>query len=241
MERVLENTVSTNLEKCENLEKAQNDFLKSTLGIVINTAVDIGIRAALPNLIEDQVIGIKDAILSSGFESGVNQAVSSAIDLGKSAIGVITGNFENISQARNAIKNGGIIDNVSDLLDVAIDKANEKEMIPKEAAKLIKRSKNSIMDALNSNIESEFLGQLESIDKINKYEENWKSFYEDKNFDGMDKEYKKIKTELEKVMPIEQTLRSARSLETLHLLMKNKGEKFELSNEEIELANQLVS
>lgn len=114
-------------------------------------------------------------------------------------------------------------------------------MIPKEAAKLIKKSKNSIMDALNSNIESEFLGQLESIDKINKYEENWKSFYEDKNFDGMDKEYKKIKTELEKVMPIEQTLRSARTLETLHLLMKNKGEKFELSNEEIELANQLVS
>ena len=42
-------------------------------------------------------------------------------------------------------------------------------------------------------------------------------------------------------MPIEETLKSARTLETLHLLMKNKGEKFELSTEEIELANQLVS
>ena len=72
--------------------------------MVINTAVDLGIRAALPNLIEDQVITIKDAILNSGFESGINQAINSAIDLGKSAIGIVTGNFENITQARNAIK-----------------------------------------------------------------------------------------------------------------------------------------
>ena len=240
MERVLDNTISPSLET-ENLGKAQNNFLKSTLGIVINTAVDIGIRAALPNLIEEQVIGIKDAILSNGFESGVNQAINSAIDLGKSAIGIVTGNFQNISQAKNAIKKGGIIDNVSDLLDVAIDKANEKKMLPKEAAREIKNSKNLIIDALNSNIESEFLGQLESLDKINKCEENWKNFYKEKNFEGMDKEYKKIQNELKKVMPIEETLKSARTLETLHLLMKNKGEKFELSTEEIELANQLVS
>ena len=108
MERVLDNTITPSLET-ENLGKAQNNFLKTTLGIVINTAVDIGIRAALPNLIEEQVIGIKDAILSNGFESGVNQAINSAIDLGKSAIGIVTGNFQNISQAKNAIKKGGII------------------------------------------------------------------------------------------------------------------------------------
>ena len=56
----------------------------------------------------------------------------------------------------------------------------------------------------------------------------------------MDKEYNKIKSELKKVLPIESTLKDARTLETLHLLMKNRDEKFTLSNEEFELANQLV-
>lgn len=223
------------------MEVAQNSFLKSTLGMVINTAVDLGIRAALPNIIEDQVITIKDAILNSGFESGINQAINSAIDLGKSAIGIVTGNFENVTQARNAIKNGGIIDSVSTLLDTAINKAKDNELIPVEAAKIVRRSKNSILDAINSNIESEFMGQMESIEKINNYEDNWKNFYNEKNFEGMEKEYLKIKNELKKVLPIESTLKSARTLETLHLLMKNKEEKFTLSDEEFELANQLVS
>lgn len=209
--------------------------------MVINTAVDLGIRAALPNIIEDQVITIKDAILNSGFESGINQAINSAIDLGKSAIGIVTGNFENVTQARNAIKNGGIIDSVSTLLDTAINKAKDNELIPVEAAKIVRRSKNSILDAINSNIESEFMGQMESIEKINNYEDNWKNFYNEKNFEGMEKEYLKIKNELKKVLPIESTLKSARTLETLHLLMKNKEEKFTLSDEEFELANQLVS
>lgn len=223
------------------MEVAQNSFLKSTLGMVINTAVDLGIRAALPNIIEDQVITIKDAILNSGFESGINQAINSAIDLGKSAIGIVTGNFENVTQARNAIKNGGIIDSVSTLLDTAINKAKDNELIPVEAAKIVRRSKNSILNAINSNIESEFMGQMESIEKINNYEDKWKNFYNEKNFEGMEKEYLKIKNELKKVLPIESTLKSARTLETLHLLMKNKEEKFTLSDEEFELANQLVS
>ena len=223
------------------MEVAQNSFLKSTLGMVINTAVDLGIRAALPNIIEDQVITIKDAILNSGFESGINQAINSAIDLGKSAIGIVTGNFENVTQARNAIKNGGIIDSVSTLLDTAINKAKDNELIPVEAAKIVRRSKNSILDAINSNIESEFMGQMESIEKINNYEDNWKNFYNEKNFEGMEKEYLKIKNELNKVLPIESVLKSARTLETIHLLMKNKDEKFTLSDEEFELANQLVS
>jgi hypothetical protein len=209
--------------------------------MVINTAVDLGIRAALPNIIEDQVITIKDAILNSGFESGINQAINSAIDLGKSAIGIITGNFENVTQARNAIKNGGIMDSVSTLLDTAINKAKDNELIPVEAAKIVRRSKNSILDAINSNIESEFMGQMESIEKINNYEDNWKNFYNEKNFEGMEKEYLKIKNELKKVLPIESTLKSARTLETLHLLMKKIEEKFTHSDEEYELANQLVS
>lgn len=38
------------------IEENQNKFLEGTLGKVINTGVDIALRAILPNAIEDEVI-----------------------------------------------------------------------------------------------------------------------------------------------------------------------------------------
>ena len=51
------------------LEREQNKFINTVLGKVINTGVDIGLRSVLPDLIEDEVISIKDAILENGFKS----------------------------------------------------------------------------------------------------------------------------------------------------------------------------
>ena len=53
------------------LEKEQNKFLNTTLGKVINTGLDVGIRAALPDLIEDSVISVKNAILDNGLKSRI--------------------------------------------------------------------------------------------------------------------------------------------------------------------------
>ena len=55
-----------------NLENKQNKFLESNLGKVINTGVDMGIRYLLPDLIEDQVIDVKDAM---GMEMIINPIV----------------------------------------------------------------------------------------------------------------------------------------------------------------------
>lgn len=44
----------TNLE--ENLGEEQNKFLESTFGKVVNTGIDIALRAILPNSIEDEII-----------------------------------------------------------------------------------------------------------------------------------------------------------------------------------------
>ena len=56
----------------------------------------------------------------------------------------------------------------------------------------------------------------------------------------MEKQYKKIEKELSNVMPLENVLTKARKLENLHQLIKNKGGDFNLSKEELELANKLV-
>ena len=55
--------IGQNIANVNNLEKEQNKFLETTLGKTINTAVDIGIRALLPDFIDDQLINLKNKAL----------------------------------------------------------------------------------------------------------------------------------------------------------------------------------
>ena len=55
----------------------------------------------------------------------------------------------------------------------------------------------------------------------------------------MEKEYKKIESSLKELVPLENTLKNARQIETLHELIRNNGQNFNLSEEEIELAGKL--
>ena len=101
------NILSNNLDNNKVVsEKEQRNFLETTLGKVVNVGLNTGIRVLMPDLIEDQIINVKDALLKSGFKAGVKEAVDSAVDLGKSVIGLTNGDFENINQAYNAIKKG---------------------------------------------------------------------------------------------------------------------------------------
>lgn len=234
----LDNSLALN--KNVNLE-SQKSFLQTNLGKVVNTALNTGIRALLPDLIEEQVIDIKDAIINNGFKAGVQEAISSAIDLGKSVVGVFTGKFENVTQARNAVKNGGIIDGISKALDYALNTCSKLGKVPNTITNILKSGKNSILNTISNNIEKEFSNQVNSVEKIERYSNNWLENYNNKNFSGMEKEYKKIEKELKNIIPLENIIKNARNIENLHTLIKNKGGDFNLSKEEIELARKLVS
>lgn len=217
----------------------QKGFLDSTLGKVINTGLDAGIRFLLPDLIEEQVIDVKDAIINNGFKAGVDEAISSAVDMGKSVIGIFTGKFENVTQAENAVKSGGIIDGISDALDYALNLCSKFGKIPNAICSVIKGGKDAILDTISNNIEEEFKNQVSSVEKINSYMQNWKNSYNNKDLDGMEKEYKKLEKELEKTLPLENTIKEARKIENIHILIKNKGD-FNISNDELELAQKLI-
>lgn len=221
-------------------EKNQNNFLESTLGKTINAAVDIGLRWALPDLIEDEVINVKNSLIKGGLKEGINTAVSSAIDLGKSAMGIFTGNFESISQAQNAVKTGGIIDGISNVIDGVLNKTTKMGLINKGISSVIHQGKNVILDSVSKNIEESFTSQLNNIEKLSKYENNWKNYFEKRDFDGMQKEYDKIQQKLKEIMPLENTIKEARQIENIHNLIKNNGHNFDLTNEQLELSKMLV-
>ena len=140
-----------------NLEIKQNNFLQSTLGKAINNGINIGLRYLLPNWAEDKVIELKDNIFNFGLKDGVSKTIKSVIDTGKSAAGIITGNFENINQINNAIKNGGIIDSVSEIFDTVLSKMKVADKINGTTFDIIKNGKDSILKSVgraNMNVQT---------------------------------------------------------------------------------------
>ena len=227
------------LDNLENLDKQQNNFLESTLGQVIDSSVDLGLRAILPNFIEDEVIEIKDTLIKEGFPEAVNKAIDSAIDIGKSALGIVTGKFESVSQAEKAVEKGGIVDSVSDVLDFTLDKVSDMGLLSKNITKVIKSGKDALIDNVSSDIKKEFKTQNKNIENLNKYNNNWKESFEAKDFSSMEKYIKKINNLLNKTLPLENTIKNARTIENLHELIKNNGKSFDLTNEELQLAELL--
>ena len=248
MSELLENNVNNIEQNLDTQELNQTElvtadeqkgFLDTTLGKVVNTAVDLGLRWVLPDFVENQIIDVKNSLISGGLKEGIDKAIDSAVELGKSVTGIFTGKFENVSQAQNAVKNGGIIDGISSVLDSALSFSTNKGWIPGNVASIIRQGKNVILDNVSNNIENEFANQLDNIEKLGKYENNWRNYYKEQDFEGMEREYQKIKDKLNETLPLETTLKQAREIENLHLLIKNNGQNFNLTQEQLELAGML--
>ena len=141
------------------LEKEQKNFLETTLGKIINTGLDIGIRALLPDFIDEQVINLKDNLFEYGLAEGITKTIDDVIDLGKSAIGIFTGNFENVEQMQSAVQSGGLIDGISSLLDTVVNKVMQKGLINYNVASMLTQGKNVILNNIESNIEKTFADQ----------------------------------------------------------------------------------
>ena len=123
------------------IENKQRNFLQTNIGKAVNTGLNIGLRYILPDVIEDQVIEIKDSFLQNGFKEGIQTAIDSAINFGKSALGIVTGNFENVQQMQTAVKSGGIIDGISNVLNFTINKVVNSGKIPYALGSAIKTGK----------------------------------------------------------------------------------------------------
>ena len=226
-------------EFSSNITQEQKNFLETNLGKTVNTGINIGLRMILPDLLENKIIEIKDELLNNGVKAGIDKAIQNVIDFGKSITGIITGNFDNINQVQNAIEKGGVLDTISQTIDIALNTINNKKIISPKTTKLIKDGKNVIINNISTNIEKVLTKQTKGFESLEKYNKNWEKYFDEKNFNKMDKEYKKIKTELNNLIPLEKVLRKAREIENIHILIQNNGQDFNLSEDQIELAKIL--
>lgn len=230
--------VKNNISK--NLEKEQNKFLETNIGKIVNGAIDLGLKVALPDWIENDFIDIKNEVFNEGFKSGVQMMIDKSIDFGKKLQGIFTGEFESINQIKSTIKKGGLIDGISKLLDGAIDYAKSKKLISTSTAKAVKSVKKDILKSVEQGIEDNLENQAASIEKIDGYIEKWTKYFQSEDLTNMKKIYNKIEKEMEKIIPIKNVLEKVEYVENLQEYIQNNGNNFNLTEEELELANMLV-
>ena len=217
----------------------QKNFLNTTLGRAIDNGIDFGLRCILPDYLEQGIIELKDNLINYGVKDGISKSIESVVNSGKVIIGIVTGDFESISQVKSAINSGGIINSVSELLDDIFDKVRVSGKVNNTIMNLIENGKDSILNNIEKNIEDTLNKQIEGIEDLEEYINDWKEFYNNKDFNSIEKEYKKIKNELNDLIPIQNTLNDTNKIEILHNLIKNNNGNFNLSKKELELAEKI--
>ena len=144
-----------------------------------------------------------------------------------------------MSQIQMAIGSGGIIDTISNLLDKTVNKAYQGGYIDKNINILIKKGKNIILDNISNNIKNEIKNQNNLINNVEKNIKNWKEFFNNKNFEGMEKEYKNIEMQMKKMVPLENIIKEIRNVENIHKLISNNGHNFEITDLEKSVMQKL--
>ncbi len=221
-----------------NFKDLQERFLESTIGKIANTAIDLGLKKVLPDCIEDEVIEVKDTLISEGLKEGIDKAVENAVNLGKATLGIFTRNFEDIGQAQTALKKGGLLDGISDAIDLVLNKLEKDNKISSNISDLIKSSKKTVLKEMDKNVDDEFSKEIKSLNKIQKSIENWENYYLEKNSDGLKKEYNKIQKEMKNIMPLENIFNNVRKIQNINDLIKNTDD-FNFDKVYLDLANNI--
>lgn len=238
MELLLENNLFNGVSN--KLGELQEKFLESKWGQAIDKGIDFGLKVILPNSIEDDVIDIKNAFVKEGLIDGIQKAVKVGIEKGKELVGIFSGNLKDMTQAEAIKKNSDIISGVSKVLENIINKSMKDGFIKETLGELIKDGKKIILNYADKNIDKVNKEQVEKVKEMEDIIEEWNDAYKNQDFKKMQNAYTKIERRLEKVMPIENIINKARKLENLHNLIKNNGKNFDLTEEQIKLAEELV-
>ena len=223
------------------VSEIQDKFLKNKLADIINKGLDIGIKLVFPNYLSEDILSIKNNLYENGLKEGLDKSIDNIVNLGRNTLGIVSKEFTSIEQAKDVVDSGKIAENISDVLDIGIENFKKLEKNNNQVEKELKNNKGVILENIEKNIDESFEIQIKDMKKLEKYMSNWNKYYENQNFDGMEKEYNKMKKIINNLLPIEETINKYKNIENLQKLIKNNGKNFNLSEDEIELSKKLIN
>jgi len=218
------------LDIIENLQKT-NDKAQG-LYTIANTGLEIGLKAILPDFIEDDILDIKDKFVQEGFSKGIQEIINKGEDIGKSIQGIFTGKFETVEQIKRLVQTDGILDGASDIIDKVLKSLVNKKKISKSTYNLIKTGKKEILNSLENELEGYYKINEYSLENLSELCQEWKESYKREDYSEMEKNMKKIKQKLNKNLTIETIINEARNLEKIQKYIEEKGSLENLTENE---------
>lgn len=221
-EKNLNNQLTNDIKNNE-ISKNQNDFIGNMFKNAINFGVDLGLKSLLPDLIEDQVIDIKNSILEGGFKEGVNTLMKKVNEFKNSINGIFTGNFNNIQEINTATKQGGIIKTVSKGLSKGIDAGVKSGIIPKSIGGILKAGKTTMLNEFSNSLESQMRKEIQKFDTLNDLNKKWYDALDQRDFDKMTKYTKKISALSKDLVKFSNIINETKKIEELHNFIKENN------------------
>ena len=222
------------IENKDDILSKQNNALSEILNNVINWSIDAGLKYILPDSIENDVIKIKNDLLNGNAAQKIIDTIGSVINLGKEKLNNEKKEIINTEDIKKVLQNPDTIKLISDTVETILN--NRDINIQNKERSNKKIIEKNVENNLNNQLES----QINSINKIENYKNEWYKNYENKDLEKMNKTLKKINKEFKKIIPIENTIKEIRKIENLNELINSKGGDFNITKEELELANKLV-
>jgi len=181
-------------------------------------------------------------LLKSGFnkidlkEIG-NNAATEALKTGMNNLGMKRSTFNDLKSIFDAVKEGNLKRGLDSGLDIAIG------MLPvsKNIKNIIKSSKDLILDkSFDDELKTIMKKQQNTISRIDKKCNQMEEAFSNRDSKSLDKIYKTLKSDIEKVMPIKNVIDNGNRMINKYELYKSKG-SFDFTNEELELCNKLTN
>ena len=164
-----------------------------------------------------------------------NSAVINALKTGMNNLGMNKSTFNSLKDIFDAIRSGDLKKGLSSGLNVAISALK----IPPTAKSLLKTGKNFILEnTFEDELKQVMKKQQNTISRINKKCLQMEEAFKTNDQKLLDKTYKSLKNDMDKVMPIQNVLSRGNSIMNQYELYKNKG-NVALTNKEIELCNKI--
>lgn len=227
------------MDLTEGLYLDNNNFFTTTFGKIINNSIENGIKSLLPEFIENDVIEIKNTLISHGVPEAIKQLVNKVMDLGKNTVETIKNGLANVGQLDEVFKEGNLINGVSEIIDFFTNIAEKNNLLSDNIIELIKNGKNIILNEVSSEIKKEINTENTNLKKLEDYNKKWRIAYNNKDFKTMEKNIKKINKLMENIAPIKNVINEANTIKNLHTLIENNGQNFNISIEEEEIAKLL--
>lgn len=198
----------------------------------------LGLRAILPDCIENQIIDFKNNIFKNGLLDGLKSVFENVVDIGKNILGMNNISIpDKIVNIKDSILNSDLINTIGQELGKSLDSLINLKDSNNDIYNIINDNKEIIISNFKSNLNEEFKFQNKLFYNINNEISNWKENLSNENYEGMEKSFKLIQQYNSKIIPIDNIVKDINYIESIHKLLANNNS---ISSEELELAQKLV-